>query len=206
MLAVIDYGAGNLQSVLHALHHLNAQHIRLVRAPADLQGATKIILPGVGAFGQGMEQLRHQGLIPPLIEAIEHGIPYLGICLGMQFLFEQSDEIGTHQGLGILQGHVQRFPSDPRLKVPHVGWNQVAIDKPSALLDGVADGDYFYFVHSHYCVPAHADDRLLSTDYGKPFASAVQRANVYGVQFHPEKSQQLGLTILSNFLRLAESD
>lgn len=206
MLAVIDYGAGNLQSVLHALHHLNAESIQLVRTPDDFKGATKIILPGVGAFGQGMEQLRRQNLITPLIDSIQQGIPYLGICLGMQFLFEQSDEMGTHQGLGIIKGHVQRFPQNQRLKVPHMGWNQVNANKSSALLEGISDGDSFYFVHSYYCLPSNPSDLLLTTDYGINFASAVQRDNVYGVQFHPEKSQQPGLTILSNFLRLAESD
>lgn len=206
MLAVIDYGAGNLQSVLHALHHLNAEHIQLVRSADDLKGATKIILPGVGAFGQGINQLRDQNLITPLINAIEQGIPYLGICLGMQFLFESSDEMGTHQGLGIIKGHVRRFAPHPRLKVPHMGWNQIYVNKSSALLDGIHDDDYFYFVHSYYCVPDDPSDLLLSTHYGLQFASAIQRDNVYGVQFHPEKSQELGLKILSNFLRLAESD
>lgn len=206
MLAVIDYGAGNLQSVLHALHHLNAEHIQLVRDPKDLKGATKIILPGVGAFGQGMEQLRRQDLISPLKDAIQQGIPYLGICLGMQFLFETSDEMGTHEGLGIIGGHVQRFPHDQRRKVPHMGWNQIKINHPSALLAGINDDDYFYFVHSYYCMPSNPSDLLLSTDYGLNFASAVAHDNVYGVQFHPEKSQQNGLTILSNFLCLAESD
>jgi glutamine amidotransferase len=206
MLAVIDYGAGNLQSVLHALHHLNAEQIQLVRTPEDLKGATKVILPGVGAFGQGMAQLRQQDLISPLIDTIQAGIPYLGICLGMQFLFEQSDEMGTHAGLGIIKGHVQRFAPHPRLKVPHMGWNQVIVNKSSALLDGINDGDYFYFVHSYYCIPSDPADQLLATDYGTQFTSAVQHDNVYGVQFHPEKSQQVGLTILSNFLRLAESE
>lgn len=202
MLAVIDYGAGNLRSVMHALGHLNAPDVRLVQNPDQLIGADKIILPGVGAFGAGMQQLEKQALIDPLREAVNNGTPYLGICLGMQFLFDYSDEMGHHDGLGLLPGHVTRFPERPGLKVPHMGWNELNAKHESPLLNDLPDTPYAYFVHSYYCVPKNADDVLITTDYGEPFTAAVQRDNIYGVQFHPEKSQQTGLRILTNFLEL----
>lgn len=203
MLAVVDYGAGNLRSVLHALKHLGVERMQLAREPGDLRGAEKIILPGVGAFGAGMQQIRWQGLVEPLKEAIHSGTPYLGICLGMQFLFEYSDEMGMHEGLGLLPGYVTRFPDDMGLKVPHMGWNQLVLRRPSALLDGVEAGSYAYFVHSYYCAAADPADTVVTVDYGLPFTAAVQRDNLYGVQFHPEKSQRVGLQILANFLKAA---
>ncbi|MCU0512023.1 MAG: imidazole glycerol phosphate synthase subunit HisH [Anaerolineae bacterium] len=202
MLAVIDYGAGNLRSVLHALAYLGAQQVHLVRSAADLQGATQIILPGVGAFGAGMQALHRQRLVAPLRAALAQGIPYLGICLGMQFLFEYSDEMGTHEGLGVLPGYVTRFPPSATHKVPHMGWNQVALQKASPLVDGLHDGSYAYFVHSYYCQPARPEDVLLTVAYSIPFTAGVARDQVYGVQFHPEKSQQVGLQILRNFLTM----
>jgi glutamine amidotransferase len=204
MLAVIDYGAGNLRSVLHALNHLGAQDIRLVQYPDDLKGAKKIILPGVGAFGAGMQQLQKQDLVEPLKDIIQARIPYLGICLGMQFLFEASDEMGTHKGLDILPGYVTRFPKSIMLKIPHMGWNQLRPSHPSALLNDIDENSYAYFVHSYYCVPENPDDTLIATNYGMPFAAGVKRDNVFGVQFHPEKSQSTGLQILSNFLNMPE--
>jgi len=202
MLAIIDYGAGNLRSVLHALKHLGVENMQLVRHPDELSGAEKIILPGVGAFGAGMQQLHKQELVEPLCDAVTSGVPYLGICLGMQFLFEYSDEMGDHKGLGLLPGHVTRFPQFEDLKVPHMGWNQLQTIKESALLKNITDENYAYFVHSYYCVPAEQSDVLISVDYGIPFTAGVQRDNLYGVQFHPEKSQVTGLTILRNFLDL----
>ncbi len=202
MLAVIDYGAGNLRSVMHALHHLNAKEVVLVQHADQLRGAHKIILPGVGAFGAGMAILRERQLVEPLREAVARGIPYLGICLGMQFLFERSDEMGHHEGLGILEGYVTRFPTFADLKVPHMGWNKLTATKASPLLNGLADDSYAYFVHSYYCVPTHAQDTLILVDYGISFTAAVQREQIFGVQFHPEKSQRVGLQLLSNFLAL----
>ena len=202
MLAVIDYGAGNLRSVMHALKHLNAENVQLVQQPQELEGATKIILPGVGAFGAGMQILRKQGLIEPIKAAIADGIPYLGICLGMQFLFEYSDEMGEHEGLGVLQGKVTRFPAFEDLKVPHMGWNNLTPTRESVLLEKMPDNPYAYFVHSYYCEPADESDILITVDYGIPFTAGVERDNVYGVQFHPEKSQQVGLQILRNFLAI----
>ncbi|MEL6270021.1 MAG: imidazole glycerol phosphate synthase subunit HisH [Chloroflexota bacterium] len=202
MLAVIDYGAGNLRSVLHALKYLKAQDVQLVQSPADMQGAEKIILPGVGAFGAGMQQLHKQELVKPLRDAIADGIPYLGICLGMQFLFESSDEMGVHEGLGILPGRVTRFPERPGLKVPHMGWNQLQPCRESALLNDLPENASAYFVHSYYCEPTNPNDTLITVDYGEPFCAAVARDNVFGVQFHPEKSQRTGLKLLSNFLEM----
>lgn len=204
MLAVIDYGAGNLRSVLHALHHLGAENIQLVQKPEDMKGAQKIILPGVGAFGAGMQQLHKQDLVAPLKEAIQMGIPYLGICLGMQFLFEYSDEMGTHEGLSVLPGYVTRFPESIQLKIPHMGWNQLTYERTSPLIEGLPEESYAYFVHSYYCVPREADDLLITADYGMKFAAGVHRDNIFGVQFHPEKSQTTGLKILTNFLNITE--
>ncbi|NJL56710.1 imidazole glycerol phosphate synthase subunit HisH, partial [bacterium] len=166
MLAVIDYGAGNLRSVLHALKHLGAEDVCLVRQPADLNGAERIILPGVGAFGAGIQQLQAQDLIAPLKDALQAGVPYLGICLGMQFLFDHSDEMGEHPGLGVLPGYVTRFPAFTDRKVPHMGWNQLRLERPSPLLNAVSGESYAYFVHSYYCVPANPDDALITVDYG----------------------------------------
>ncbi|MFO7322762.1 MAG: imidazole glycerol phosphate synthase subunit HisH [Chloroflexota bacterium] len=202
MLAVIDYGAGNLRSVLHALNFLGATNIRVARAPYELRGADKIILPGVGAFGAGMERLRAQDLVQAIRDAVIAGTPYLGICLGMQFLFERSDEMGVHEGIGLLPGEVTRLNAAPGLKVPHMGWNRLQARRESALLNGVSSAGYAYFVHSYHCVPARDDDILATVDYDGPVVAAVQRDHIYGVQFHPEKSQRLGLQILSNFLEL----
>lgn len=201
MLAVIDYGAGNLRSVLHALTYLGVESMRVIRSPHELRGADRIILPGVGAFGAGMQKLREQNLIPAIKDAVNAGIPYLGICLGMQFLFEYSDEMGHHEGLGLLPGYVTRFPEMPGHKVPHIGWNEVKPARISPLLQGL-DSGYAYFVHSYYCVPLHQSDIILQVDYGIQVTAAVQRDNLYGVQFHPEKSQRTGLKLLSNFLEI----
>ncbi|NJR12346.1 imidazole glycerol phosphate synthase subunit HisH, partial [bacterium] len=154
MLAVIDYGAGNLRSVLHALTYLGAEHLCIVQTPQELRGADKIILPGVGAFGAGMQQLAARQLIAPIQDFVQRGVPYLGICLGMQFLFERSDEMGDFAGLGLLAGDVTRFPAFPDLKVPHMGWNQINAVRPSPLLAGLADegaNHSAYFVHSYHC-------------------------------------------------------
>ena len=202
MLAVIDYGAGNLRSVLHALRYLEARELRLARRPEDLAGASKIILPGVGAFGAGMAQLHAQGLVDPLLEALERGLPYLGICVGMQMLFDVGEELGEHAGLGVLRGRVRRFPPFSDRKVPHMGWNQLNFKRRSPLFDNLEAGAYAYFVHSYYCAPDDAGAIVAAVDYGIEFAAAVQRGNIYGTQFHPEKSQNVGLRILENFLRL----
>ncbi|MCY3906853.1 MAG: imidazole glycerol phosphate synthase subunit HisH [Anaerolineaceae bacterium] len=203
MLAVIDYGAGNLRSVVHALRALGVRDMQVVQDGAGLRSASRIILPGVGAFGAGMQQLGEKKFIDPLVAAIINGVPCLGICLGMQFLFERSDEMGQHDGLGLLPGHVTRFPPHATLKVPHMGWNALTRRRASPLLARVRSDSQVYFVHSYCCMPDCEEDVIASTDYGVEFASAVQRGALFGVQFHPEKSQQVGLQMLRNFLEWA---
>jgi glutamine amidotransferase len=197
MIALIDYGAGNLRSVRNALSHLGAEVIT-ARTPDDLAGASKIVLPGVGAFGAGMAALREAGFEEPINSAVAAGTPLLGICLGMQFLFDRSDELGQHRGLGLLPGCVTRFPSNG-LKVPHMGWNTLRVRQENPLLHGLSGG-YAYFVHSYYVQPGDPADVLADTDYGIPFASVVGRGTIFGIQPHPEKSQQVGLRILRNFV------
>lgn len=202
MLAVIDYGAGNLRSVLHALTYLEVESIRVVRQPQELRGVQQIILPGVGAFGAGMQQLHKQDLVNAIRDSVYAGVPYLGICLGMQFLFDHSDEMGDHPGFGLLPGRVTRFPERPELKVPHMGWNQLCMLRENRLTQKLPAQSFAYFVHSYYCEPANPADMLITADYGSPFCAGVQHDNIYGVQFHPEKSQRTGLQILQNFLEI----
>lgn len=200
-IAIIDYGAGNLRSVRNTLVHLGAD-VRTVSAPDELAGARKIVLPGVGAFGRGMAALDAAGFVTPLKQAAAEGVPLIGICLGMQFLFEQSDELGQHVGLGLLPGRVTRFPAEGP-KVPHIGWNQLQRRRDDPLLAGVDDGAYAYFVHSYYVDAGDPADVLATTGYGIDFASVVRRGSVYGIQPHPEKSQAVGQRILRNFLEIA---
>ncbi len=198
-IAMIDYGAGNLRSVRNAFAHLGAEVITASN-PDQLAGAEKIVLPGVGAFGAGMAALRLAGFEEPIRAAAAAGTPLLGICLGMQFLFECSDEMGQHTGLGLLPGRVTRFPQNG-LKAPHMGWNTLRVRRASPLLQGI-DAGYAYFLHSYYVEAANPDDVLADTDYGLSFASVVGRGNIFGIQPHPEKSQQIGLRILRNFLEV----
>jgi len=200
MIAIIDYGAGNLRSVRNALTYLGAQVITAC-APDQLAGAEKIVLPGVGAFGAGIGALRSAGFEAPIKAAVEVGTPLLGICLGMQFLFESSDEMGQHQGLGVLPGRVTRFVSTD-LKIPHMGWNCLDVQQANPLLEGVSSGAYAYFVHSYYVEAADPGDVLATTNYGIPFAAVIGRDNVFGIQPHPEKSQSVGLRILKNFVEM----
>ena len=202
MLAVIDYGAGNIRSVLHALNHLRAADMRLVRHGSELAGARKIILPGVGAFGAAMEQMRQRELIEPLLDLLAAGVPYLGICVGMQMLFDIGEEMGEHQGLGVVGGRVPRFPHFSDRKVPHMGWNQLELNGETPLFRGLENQSHVYFVHSYYCAPTDDATIAATVDYGIRFAAALRQNNIYGVQFHPEKSQRAGLRILSNFLKI----
>jgi imidazole glycerol-phosphate synthase subunit HisH len=202
---LVDSGTGNLHSVAHTLLSLGAQ-VRLVRQADDLRSGGRVILPGVGAFGKFMRGLNASGagLAQALSAAVQRGDPLLGICVGMQALFEMSEEMGEFAGLGILQGRVVRFPEMPGFKVPHTGWNQLtplAQVSGSLLLNGLAPGAYAYFNHSFYCAPAHREDITAVTDHGVVFPSMVQHDNVMGVQFHPEKSQQTGLKVLENFIK-----
>jgi len=197
---LVDAGTGNLHSVYNALHHLGAE-VTVTSAPADLAKGGPVILPGVGAFGHFMEGLRRRSLVDALLSRFQVGDPLFGICVGMQALFETSEEQGETAGLGILPGRVVRFPDSDQFKVPHTGWNQLLPQGETPLTHGLAPGEYAYFNHSYFC-KASAEDITALTEYGLPFASMVQRGNIYGVQFHPEKSQRVGLRILQNFLQL----
>ena len=197
-IALIDYGIGNLRSVEKALQAVGGA-ITLTEDPQVILRADKVVLPGVGAFGDGMAGLRRRGLADVVLEIYRTGKPLLGICVGMQLLFDVSEELGEHEGLGLLPGRVRRFP-DSGLKVPQTGWNQLQIESESPLLAGLAPGSYAYFNHSYYCAAAQEQDVLASTDYGLSYAAVVGRGCLYGVQFHPEKSQAVGLQILRNFV------
>lgn len=203
-VTMIDYGGSNLRSAQKALEVVGAR-VQITDDPADVRRAAKLVLPGVGAFGAGMAALRERGLDEAARAAVLAGVPMLGICLGMQFLFDESEEMGRYTGLGLLPGRVVRFPAalahDGRpLKVPHMGWNGIDHDGMHPLLSGVASGMHGYFVHSYYCAPDDPGDVLATADYGGPFAAIVGRENVLGIQFHPEKSQSVGLRILRNFV------
>jgi imidazole glycerol-phosphate synthase subunit HisH len=205
MIIIADYGIGNLRSVQKAFETVDAEVVR--SGDPDVIGkATKLVLPGVGAFGACMQALTAHGLVEPLLDAVDRGVPLLGVCVGMQMLFDSSDEKGRHRGLGLIEGHVTRFPADMRdaagrpLKIPHMGWNRLAVRKPTPLLGGIGDEAYVYFVHSYYGVPSDEHVTAASAPYGIDFPAVVARNRVCGVQFHPEKSQQAGLTILRNFV------
>lgn len=200
-ITIIDYGAGNIRSVQKAFEHLGAR-VHLSADPGEIVQAQKLVLPGVGAFGAGMAALRRQGLAEATASRVSQGIPILGICAGMQFLFESSDEMGVHAGLGLLPGRVTRFdPGHQALKVPHMGWNQIEHNCSHALMDGVSSGEYAFFVHSYFCIPAQPATIIASCDYGHRFCAVAGRENVFGIQFHPEKSQRTGLRLLDNFWR-----
>jgi glutamine amidotransferase len=201
-ILLIDAGTGNLHSVEHALLALGAR-IRRISDPADLYQGGRIVLPGVGAFGKFMGGLQACALIEALQSIKQRGDPLLGICVGMQALFDASEEMGANAGLGILPGSVLHFPQTPGLKVPHTGWNQLLPQAGGGrLFAGLQPGDYAYFNHSYYCAPGNAADTSACTGYGIEFASMVQHENIMGVQFHPEKSQGVGLRILENFIGL----
>jgi len=201
MIALIDYGAGNVRSVHKALEAVGAEVV-LTRSAEPLAIASKIVLPGVGAFGDCMAGLRRAKVIDALYRAVERGVPMLGICVGLQVLFEEGEEMGRHAGLGLLPGRVVRFADsvlDLGLKVPHTGWNQIEPKVDSPLFRGLREGSWAYFNHAYYGQAREADV-LAVTDYGGPFPSVVGRGNVFGIQFHPEKSQHVGLHILRNFV------
>lgn len=205
MIAVVDYGMGNLRSVERALSFVGAQAV-LTAEPETVRRAEKVVVPGVGAFQDAMSNLTSTGLVEIIRDGIAAGKPFLGICLGLQMLFDESEEDGLHKGLGIVPGRVVRFdgrtPDGQKLKVPHIGWNQLLPRGACPLLSGMPEGAFFYFDHSYYVRP---DDRSViagETDYGIRFTSVIWRQNVYGTQFHPEKSQAIGLTILKNFAAL----
>lgn len=199
MIAIVDYGVGNLRSVQKAFEAVGSD-VCVTDNPAKIAGAQKIVLPGVGAMGPAMDKLKALQLIPILKNAVLNNKPFLGICVGFQLLFEQSDEGGRVDGLGFLKGNVKRFTS---LKVPHMGWNQIQINQKNAVLfKGIEDLSNVYFCHSYFVAPADGTINSTLTDYGITFTSSIQKGPLFGVQFHPEKSQQIGLAILKNFEEL----
>lgn len=203
MIALIDYGAGNLRSVEKALRHVGAD-LQIVTGPEGLKEADAAVLPGVGAFDDCLQALRRQELAEPLRGHILDGKPFLGICVGYQALFERSEEFNsTSPGLGIFPGKVVRFPPSSGLKVPQIGWNQIEILQPGCpLFRNIRNGSYVYFVHSYYPVPVEPSLGAAVTDYGEKFVSVIWRKNIYATQFHPEKSQGIGLQLLRNFVDL----
>jgi len=199
LIAIVDYGIGNLASVRKAFAKVGAE-AKVTSSPDEIAGAEKVVLPGVGAFGKAVEHLAEHGLVEPVSKAIADGKPFLGICLGMQLLFEASEEAPGVKGLGLLKGNVKRFEGVP--KVPQIGWNEVRQAKSSPLFASIPESAYFYFVHSYYVVPRDSATVLAFADYGGEYAAAVGKDNVCGVQFHPEKSQAWGLALLNNFAKL----
>ena len=196
-IALIDHGVGNLRSVEKALTAVGAK-VYLTRDPDVIISADKIVLPGVGAFGDCMHGLRESGTLE-LVRSLAVEKPFLGICVGMQMLFETSDELGSHRGLGLLSGFVTRF-KDSDIRIPHTGWNQLEITFDHPLLEGISTGSYAYFNHSYFCTPTDLNDVLSYTEYGDRFCSVIVRKRLYGIQCHPEKSQDIGLKILRNFV------
>jgi len=201
MIAIIDYGMGNLRSVQKGFEKVGHQAV-VTSDPARVAAAEKVVLPGVGAFEDAIAELRRLGLVKPVLDAIHSGKPFLGICLGLQLLFDVGYENGRHEGLGVLRGEVVRFQLPKGYTVPHMGWNQLAIRRPAPVLRGLDEGTYAYFVHSYYVVPADQNVVATETDYGGPFCSMIWRDNLFATQFHPEKSQSDGLRILRNFAEL----
>lgn len=199
MIAIIDYGMGNLRSVQKGFETVGWEAV-VVDKPEAVDRAAGVVLPGVGAFADAMRNLRETRMAEAVHRAVETGKPFLGICLGLQLLFDYSEEFGPTKGLGIFPGTVRRLPRG--LKVPHMGWNEIIVRRRVSLLDGIPGDARFYFVHSYYVDPADADVVVAQTEYGIRFASIVGRGNVFGIQFHPEKSSRMGLRILENFGKL----
>lgn len=201
MIAIIDYDAGNLKSVEKALVSLG-ETPAVTRDAETILAADKVILPGVGAFGEAMRRLREYGLVEPIRRVAAKGTPFLGICLGLQLLFESSEESPGVRGLGVLKGRILRIPAAPDLKIPHIGWNSLALRPGARLFRGVEDGAYVYFVHSYYLQAESEDMVAATTDYGVRIHASVEDGNVFACQFHPEKSSRVGLRILRNFIEL----
>lgn len=199
-LTIVDYGVGNFRNVQKAFQTIGAD-AEITDSVEIIEQATAVVLPGVGAFGDAINNLRARGLDQPVLNAASAGKPLLGICVGLQLLFEESQEMGQHQGLGLLPGTVVRFPVG--LTVPHMGWNQIEPEQDHHLLENIVSGDFAYFAHSYYAAPADSADTIARTEYGQRFASIVARDNICAIQFHPEKSQQVGLQILRNFVKFA---
>ncbi len=198
MIGIIDYGAGNLRSVHKAFVYLGIS-AKIIQAPEEMDGIEKLVLPGVGAFCASIDALKAKRLFDPVREWVAADRPFLGICLGLQMLFEESEEFGSSPGLGIFKGRVPQFKQG---KVPQIGWNQVKQTKASPLWNGLDDNSFFYFLHGFYILPEDRDMAIGETDYGVTYVSAIQKGNVYAVQFHPEKSGTLGMKLLQNWVNI----
>lgn len=205
MIAIIDYGMGNLRSVQKGLERVGFDAV-VTREAAEIRAARGVVFPGVGAFSACMENLGKFGLVDSIREIVRQKKPFLGICLGFQLLFSESEEFGKVKGLDLFSGRVLGFHADENLKVPHMGWNRIEKKKDSPFLDGISSGDYVYFVHSFYVVPDDNSIVATTTDYGSSFVSSIATERLFACQFHPEKSQELGLRILANFGRFVASN
>ncbi len=199
-IVIIDYGMGNLRNVQKGFGRIGFE-AKLTRSKREIENASALVLPGVGAFKDCMKNLETFGLIDPLLRSIEKGKPYLGICLGLQILFSESEEFGHQRGLDLIHGKVVKFNSDAEHKVPHMGWNTVDKKREVPFLRGIESGDFFYFVHSYYVIPEESQWVSTLTSYRSPFVSSICKENLFATQFHPEKSQQKGLRILENFAK-----
>ena len=205
MVAIIDYDAGNIKSVQKAIEYLGEEVI-ITREPEVILNASRVILPGVGAFGDAMEKLHKYNLVDVIKEVVKREIPFLGICLGLQLLFETSDETPGVQGLGILKGKIKRIPDHGELKIPHIGWNSLAFPNKGRLYEGISEESYVYFVHSYYLDAEDKGIVVATTEYGTTIHASVEQGNVFACQFHPEKSSSVGLKILDNFLKISKED
>lgn len=205
MIAIIDYQMGNLRSVQKAFERVGFE-ATITDRPGDLEQASAVVLPGVGAFRDAIAQIRSRDLVEPIKDVIDSGKPFLGICLGLQMLFDVSYEDGTYEGLGILPGEVVRFKLPPEYKVPHMGWNEVSFRHRPPIFAGIEEGSHFYFVHSYYVVPKESDIIAIEANYPEPFCAAVWKDNLVATQFHPEKSQADGLQVLKNFAELTQAN
>ncbi len=202
MIGIIDYGSGNLRSVYNAFRYLG-QDVEVCEDTASLEKAEKLVLPGVGSSRDAMEGLEKRGLIEPIMEGIDKGKPFLGICLGLQLLFERSAESGGCECFGLIDGEVKLFPATPKFKVPQIGWNTVKLMRDDCpIFRGIGDESYFYFVHSYYCISEEDECTAGRTEYGVPYTSALWKDDIYAVQFHPERSQENGIKLLRNFTEL----
>jgi len=201
MIAIVDYQMGNLRSVQKAFER-TGHEAEITADPLRIAAASKVVLPGVGAFADAIAEMRRRDLIKPVKDSIAAGKPFFGICLGLQMLFETGYEDGEHEGMGILKGEVRRFQLPPEYKVPHMGWNQLQFVRRPPVFEGVADNAHFYFVHSYYAAPTDSSVVAVQADYHQPFCAAVWQDNLFATQFHPEKSQQDGLRVLKNFAEL----
>lgn len=206
MIIVIDYGMGNLRSVVKAIEKVSNETVRVSSSALDIRESSKMVFPGVGSFADGINELSKRNLIVPIKEAISNKKPFLGICLGLQLLFEESEEAPGIKGLGILKGKVKKFSkvtfSGEKVKIPHIGWNNINLSKQDnslALFKGIEDNSFVYFVHSYYAEPRDASIISSTADYGLSFCASIEKDNVYATQFHPEKSQEIGLKMLKNF-------